>query len=488
MRELFINAAPGETRIALRENGRLCAFEIERDYSLSILGNIYLGRVEKIVSGIQAAFIDIGTTRSGFLALPETRPANSDVSSTKDRLEDYINEGDTVCVQVLRDAISDKGPKLTTHIKLPGCFLVLMLNNDQILASRRIRKGDSERLQEVIESSRETSEGYIIRTAAEGATEDDIIRDMKRLREQWINIQEKCKKENPPSSIFNELPPIFRNIRDGVGNRIARIVVDDPQKLKEIKNFCEEGAPDSFEKIELHTESTPIFEANDIEEEIEIALASQITLVTGARIHIEQTAALTAIDIDSASASQTGGHEKVALDVNLAAAREIFHQLRLRNIGGHIIIDFLPMRNRQNKEQLLSLLRKEFQEDPCPVFIAGFTRLGKVELSRQRQRESWANLLLVNTSEADLLQRPKSTATIAFEVLRCVQREFKANPGKSFELKAAPSVIAMLQKGVAKKGLDQLTESLGGPIMMTAQEGLVESGYEVVAYHGDTNR
>ena len=487
-KEIYISVSPGETRIALRANNRLCTLEIERESPRRILGNIYMGRVQKIVHGIQAAFVDIGEKQSGFLAMPEISPESNLESASsgtkKDRIEDFIHEGDDVCVQILRDAIADKGPKLSTHIKLVGRYVVLAPKSDLILISRRIKDAERQQLEGFIENNRSKNEGYIIRTAATAATEKNILGDMKVLQGQWQVIQDQSTSASIPSCIHTDLSSDLRLIRDNVDTGLSKIVVDDPQRFNEITKLCEKSFPNLMNCIENYSDKLPLFDANNLEEEIETALAPQVNLSSGARIFIEETAALTAVDVDTASASRSGRLEDVALDSNLAAAVEIAQQLRLRNIGGYVVIDFVPMKNKQNQERVLTALRKQFHDDPCPTFIGGYTRLGKVELNRQRQRESLAEIMLTNITETGFVQRPKSSATIAFEALRHVQQAIKSNPGKTFELKAAPSVVAILQSSMAKQGLNQLNEILGGPLVMTRQNNVSEYHYEVLAHHG----
>ena len=483
-KEIFINVAPGETRIAVRTNNRLSTLELERGASLSILGNIYLGRVQKVAHGIQAAFVDIGVAQSGILALPEARLEKDVSDSGNDQIKDYLNEGDIVCVQVLRDSIADKGAKLTTHINLPGRYLVLEPKGDSVLVSRRIEDKEGKRLQEFVENHCVDDHGYIVRTAASNASEDQILSDAKHLQQQWNNIHRDCESKSSLSCVFTSLSPSLRIIRDAADSSISKIVIDDSNALNEIKKFCEDVIPNIVDQITLYNDTQPLFEAHAIEEEIDAALASRLKLPSGARISIEETAALTAIDVDTASASRSGRQEDVAFECNAAATDEIVRQIRLQNIGGHVVIDFVPMRKRDNQDRLLSSLRGKFQDDSCQVFVGGYTRLGKVELIRQRQRASLSELLLAGHTNADLFQRPKSTETISFEALRRLTQELKANPGKSVELTASSSVIAMLQNGVAKQGLIQFNEILGGPLVMTEQEGLTDGDYQISARYG----
>jgi ribonuclease G len=486
--EIFVNAGPGETRIAWRQDGRLCELEIDRPaITQNILGNIYVGRVEKVVGGLEAAFVDIGRDRAGFLALPEVRPAGAAPDRGNDRIGAYLNEGDAVLVQVAREEIEDKGAKLTTRITVPGIFLVLTPDDPRVHVSRHIEsEGEKERLNGIIDENKLDIEGFIVRTAATDAAAGDILRDMILLREQWAEITGRNRNKTSPVCLHQEPPTVCRCIRNIVGRDVSRMVIDEPRIFNLVKKYCERTAPFLLDRIESYRETTPIFEAYGIEDEIETALAPRINLPSGGRLQIEHTAALTAIDIDTARASDGGGREEANSKVNLEAAVEIARQVRLRNIGGYVVVDFVPMKRRENREKVLSVLRREFARDPCPAFVGGFTKLGKLELTRRRQRDSMANMVLEGGAAADRYQCPKTAETVAFEALRAAVREARANPGKRLEVLASPVLVDMLQNGGAKPGLEQAQEMLGGPLKITVRSDFAALRYEIVSGKGSS--
>ncbi|MEQ8193736.1 MAG: Rne/Rng family ribonuclease [Rhodospirillales bacterium] len=484
--ELFVNAGPGETRIAWRESGRLSELAVDRgEGGRSILGNVYLGRVAKVMGGLQAAFVDIGRPRDGFLALPEARPVESDLNGKDGRIGDYLKEGDAVLVQVLRDEIEEKGAKLTTRITVPGVFLVLTAGGSDIHLSRHIDDDqEAVRLRGIIEANRRETEGFIVRTAAVGARDEDIEREMISLRERRTGMDTEAEGKAPPLCVYREPLPVHRCIRMAAGRTLARIVIDDRSVYNGARKYCEREAPFLVDKIEFYQAAQPIFEAYGIEDEIETALAPRIDLASGGRIHIGHTAALTAIDIDTGGAGGRGGQEETNVTVNLEAAVEIARQMRLRNIGGYILIDFVPMKRRENKEKVLSVLRDHLARESCPSFVAGFTKLGKVELTRRRRHESMANVLLEGESRADSYQREKSIETVAFEALRVVMREDRANSGKGLELQAGGALVDMLRHGRAKPGLDQANETLGYPLKISVRGDWPDRRYEVMSREG----
>jgi ribonuclease G len=450
-KKLYISVSPGETRTALRNGDQLYALELERHAAPSIIGNIYLGRVQNVTNGLQAAFVDIGCDRPAFLALPEARPANLSPEKS-DRIGDYLKEGDDVIVQILRDSIAEKGPKLTSHINLPGRFVVFL-------------PGD---------------EGFIIGTAAESASDEQILQEIATLKEHWGHIEKSIKDRKPPFCLLKDEPAMIKLIRNHADHRLSEIIIDDPVKCSEVRTYCEMNFPQLIDSISLHTKHASLFDYHGIEDEIEAALSATIELTNGATLTIEETAALTAIDIDMAKHSSSGRFEDNAFEANTSAIEEIVRQIRLRKIGGHIVIDVIPMKKPANRDRLLSTLRSLFQDDPVRTFIAGYTRLGKIEFSRERKQKSLSELLLAGITTRDPIQRPKSSTAIAFEALRRVLQELKANPGESFELQAHPSIVASLQSGVAEQGLQEFNDMNGEPLTLIKRPDFFIDQFEVV--------
>ncbi len=478
-KKLYISVSPGETRTALRNGDQLYALELERHATPSIIGNIYLGRVQNVTNGLQAAFVDIGCDRPAFLALPEARPANLSPEKS-DRIGDYLKEGDDVVVQILRDSIAEKGPKLTSRINLPGRFVVFLPGDDRVYLSRQLNDDDSKRLQSLIEAHTNKDEGFIIRTAAASASDEQILQEIATLKEHWGHIEKSIKDRKPPFCLLKDEPAMIKLIRNHADHRLSEIIIDDPVKCSEVRTYCEMNFPQLIDSISLHTKHASLFDYHGIEDEIEAALSATIELTNGATLTIEETAALTAIDIDTAKHSSSGHFEDNAFEANTSAIEEIVRQIRLRKIGGHIVIDVIPMKKPANRDRLLSTLRSLFQDDPVRTFIAGYTRLGKIEFSRERKQKSLSELLLAGITTRDPIQRPKSSTAIAFEALRRVLHELKANPGESFELQAHPSIVASLQSGVAEQGLQEFNDMNGEPLTLIKRPDFFIDQFEVV--------
>ena len=475
--QVLIGIVPGETRVALVEDGRLCELMVSRPDLTNVTGNIYLGRVERVLSGIQAAFVDIGLDRSGFLALPEARPPDTP-GDAHQRITDYVSEGDSVLVQALNDPVADKGAKVTTHATIPGRHLVLTPGQPGIKMSRRI-DGEAERarLSDLVAGLAEGDEGYIVRTAATGAGEDALERDVSYLRATWEEIEEKIGNIRIPACLYREFEPLRRVLRDETGPQLQSIVIDDAQALAEARRFCARLAPDLEHRLHLHEGEEALFEAHGIEEQIEAALAPRVPLPGGGNIVIDEATALIAIDVNTGGRGD-GGPEDTALRTNLEAAHEIARQVRLRGIAGIVVIDFVPMRRHDNGAEVLQALRHAVAADRCPTNVIGFTRLGLVEMTRQRRRPSLLQTLLAACHGCAGGGRVRSAETVAFEVLRTVLREAGAAPGIALEVRAAPAVVKALQ-GPAATAFEETAARLGGMLEMVADAACPQEVFEV---------
>ncbi len=474
MAEILIDAQPGETRIALIEGGRLAEVEVARGHALSAVGDIYLGRAEAVLPALDAAFIDIGLERPGFLALPEARPYGEDGGN--DGIGDYVGEGDKVLVQVQRDPFQDKGAKLTTHITLPGAVLVMTPGRAGIGLSRRIA-GEAARGRVRARIQELAGDGFIARTAAAEADEDVIGRDLAALRDAWAEIDAKRSRAKAPARLHAELDPVLRWLRDT--GAPERIVIDDQGTLARARTYTERLRPELADRLHHHSGSGPLFEAHGIEEQIDAALDPFVALPGGGAIIIEETRALTAIDVDTGAGGSRGGREGAALRTNIEATGEIARQVRLRNIAGLLVVDFVSMRRRPHGGRVLDALRQALALDPCSPQVSGFTRLGLVEMTRRRSRPSLARVLCGRDSVAPL----KSALTVAFDVLRCVGREARARPGAALGVTAAAVVIQALQ-GAAGDALAAAELRLGRPLGLTPDPACPREGFHVAPGNG----
>ena len=483
--EILIEAGPGETRIALMEGGRLRELVVARPGDGSVVGNVYLGRVERVLPGIGAAFVDVGLERAGFLGLAEARPAGHAAGKTgapaADRIGDYLSEGDAVLVQVQRDAVADKGVKLTTHIGLTGRALVLLPGVGDILLSRRIM-GEAERarLEALLGDLAETGEGLILRTAGMDAPAAALGRELETLRGLWRAIQERRRDSRPPACLLAEPMAPFRVLRDEAGPEVHRIVVEGARMLAELTAFCREQAPGLEAKLRGHAEEAPLFEAFGVEEQIEAALAERAALPSGGSLIIEPTAALTAIDVNTGGRSESGGPEETALATNLEAAEEIARQLRLRNLSGMLVVDFVPMRRRPHQAEVLARLRSAVADDRVATHVFGFSPLGVVEMTRPRHGQTLAERLTVPCRACAASGRIKTPAAVAAAILRRVLGEARLAPGAVLEVAAAPAVVEMLGTGLSR-ALAETEEKLGAPLSLNADAALAADAFKVTA-------
>lgn len=481
--EILIEAGPGETRIALMEGGRLRELVVARPNEGSVVGNVYVGRVERVLSGIAAAFVDVGLPRAGFLGLAEARPvghaAEKPGAPPQDRIADYVSEGDAVLVQVQRDAVADKGVKLTTHIGLTGRALVLLPGAGEILLSRRIM-GEAERarLEAVLGDLAEEGEGLILRTAGMDAPAEVLGRELEMLRGLWLTIQERRRDSRPPACLLAEPTAARRLLRDEAGPEVRRIVVEGAHQLVDLAAYCREQAPGLEAKLQSHVEGVPLFEALGVEEQIEAALAERVSLPSGGSLIIQPTASLAAIDVNTGGRSESGGPEETALATNLEAADEIARQLRLRNLSGMLIVDFVPMRRRPHQGDVLARLRTAVADDRLATHVFGFSPLGVVEMTRPRHGLTLAERLTVPCPACAASGWVKSPATVAAEILRRVLRESRLAAGAAIEVSAPPNVVEMLRTTWSQP-LAETEERLGAPLRLNADNTLAADAFRV---------
>lgn len=483
--EILIEAGPGETRIALMEGGRLRELVVARPDEGSVVGNIYIGRVERVLSGIGAAFVDVGLPRAGFLGLAEARPVGHAAGKTDtaapDRITDYVSEGDAVLVQVQRDAVADKGVKLTTHVGLTGRSLVLLPGAAEILLSRRIMgEADRGRLEAVLGDLAEEGEGLILRTAGVDAPAEALERELELLRGLWRTIQERRRGGRPPACLLAEPTAARRVLRDEAGPEVRRIVVEGARQLADLAVYCRAQAPELEAKLQGHAEGVPLFEAAGVEEQIEAALAERVTLPSGGSLIIQPTAALTAIDVNTGGRSESGGPEETALATNLEAVDEIARHLRLRNLSGMLVVDFVPMRRRPHQAEVLARLRSAVADDRVATHVFGFSPLGVVEMTRPRHGHTLAERLTVPCPACVASGRVKSPATLAAEVLRRVLRESRLAAGAAIEVAAPPAVVEMLRT-TWSQALAETEERLGAPLRLNGDAALAADAFKVTA-------
>ena len=465
-KKLVINKTSHETRVALQENGHISELYIERSCDLGIVGNIYKGRVIRVLPGMQAAFVDIGLDKAAFLYVADVfdemeavadyvdgRSDSSEPDSEESEdetpplppIENLLTEGQEILVQVSKEPLGTKGARISSHISLPGRHLVYMPTIDHIGISRRIENAEEkERLREIVESIRPPQSGFIVRTAAEGKSEEDLRADMNYLAELWCDIDRRQADMNAPTLVHSDLDVTSKVLRDILTEDIKHIIVDSQEEHDKIVKFLSTYMPNLKCRIELYSDEAPLFDACGLEVEISRALERKVWLKSGGYIIIEQTEALTAIDVNTGRYVGKRNQEDTILKTNLEAVKEIAYQVRLRNIGGLIIIDFIDMEKELHREQVHSSLEEALKSDKNKTNILKISELGLVEMTRKRVRESIGRTLCEPCPYCEGTGYIKSRTTIAFEIFRKLKREARDLPGYRINLQVHPDVAALL--------------------------------------------
>ncbi|MGQ9695595.1 MAG: Rne/Rng family ribonuclease [Thermodesulfobacteriota bacterium] len=453
--EILINVNSGETRVALLENGVLVELYIERNSDQGITGNIYKGRVVRVLPGMQAAFVDIGLEKAAFLyvsdvhhdfedleILMQTREEDGDGYFVEEeevldldtpfQIEDLLHEGQEILVQVSKEPLGSKGARITSHISLPGRHLVLMPMVEQIGVSRRIEnEAERRRLRDIVQKIKPAGFGLIVRTASEGKGEAELRQDLDFLFKMWNNIQKRKATSPVPSLIHKDLDITLRAIRDLFTQDVERVIIDAEEEYRKILEFCDTFMPQLKSAVELYDKEEPLFDYFGIEMEISRALGRKVWLKSGGYIVIDSTEALTVIDVNTGRYVGKRNLEDTILKTNLEAVKEIAYQLRLRNIGGIIIIDFIDMEKESSREKVFQALRETLKKDKSKTNILKISELGLVEMTRKRSRESLERVLSERCFYCEGRGYLKSRATICQEILREIQRDIHDLPGNN---------------------------------------------------------
>ena len=449
--EVLIHAGAGEIRAGLVADRKLQELSFERTIGAedgargchSLIGNIVLGRVQRVMPGMQAAFVDIGLERAGFLALRDARALSQ---KENPEIGDCLREGDAVLVQVIKDPIGEKGARLSAGVTLPGRLVVMTPLQPGLMLSRRIAE-ESQRaaliaLGEQLVARTGTRAGFIFRTAALGASLEDLILDAAALAESWRDIETKRKLARPPAILHHDLGPIERTLRDHVRGEVTRVVMDDAVAAEAARAYCRRAMPQAESLIELADE--PVFVLYGLEDEIAALALHKVALPSGAWITIETTEALTAIDVNSGRFTGSAGLEETSHAVNLEAAGEIGRQIRLRGIGGLIVVDFIHMTEPAHVAEILAALEKSLSFDRAPVQVSAMGEFGIVAITRKRVREPLGHLMGVRCAACSGAGRTQSPESVALSVLARVEREARAAPGREILGEAEPAVAAWL--------------------------------------------
>ena len=502
--QIIINVTPYETRVALLEDGMLAESYIERTKGRNIVGNIYKGKVIRVLPGMQAAFVDIGLEKAAFLyvsdiyrdieeynlMLEEGSNGEGDYEfavhgspsylSQPSQIEDLLCEGQEILVQVSKEPIGSKGTRVTSHFTLPSRYLVLMPTVDHVGVSRRIRdQVERKRLMEIVQGIKPQGLGFIVRTASEGADEELLTTDMDFLLKLWDNIQAKKESCSAPCLIHRDLNIVLRVIRDLLSPEVNRVVVDDREEYRNIINFIKTYMPKLKCDIEIYEGREPIFDAYGIEMEVDKSLGRKVWLKSGGYIVIEMTEALTAIDVNTGRFVGKRNLEDTILKTNLEAVKEIAYQLRLRNIGGIIIIDFIDMERDGDRERVYLALEEALKKDRTKTNILKISELGLVEMTRKRTRESIPRILCEPCAYCDGAGYVKSTTTICYDIFREIERVASGLAGATIMVDVNPEVADLLYDE-ERMGIEHLERKLNKKIVIKATEGLHQDQFEIV--------
>ena len=448
--ELLINVTPSESRVALIDNGILQEIHIERHTKLGLVGNIYRGKVSRVLPGMQAAFVDIGFDKAAFLHASDIVIHNEVVDDvnpnhiTKKDIRELVRDGQDIVVQVVKEPIGTKGARLTTDITIPSRYLVFMPSVTHVGVSQRIEDADErERLKDIVSKFCDENGGFILRTAAEGVNEQELEADAGFLKRLWDIIQTRMKtKAN--NVLFEDLPLARRVIRDFTGTEIEKIRIDSKLSFNELVEFTQEYVPELHDKLEYYKGERPIFDLYDVENEAQRALKRRVDLKSGGYLIIDQTEAMTTIDINTGAFVGHRNLEETIFNTNVEATQAIARQLRLRNLGGMILIDFIDMTEPDHQRRVLQSLTHACSFDRAKTNIHGFTALGLIEMTRKRTRESLEHTLCEDCPVCDGRGSIKTIETICFEVMREIVRVNRAYDADKFVVYASPAVAEAL--------------------------------------------
>ncbi|MDI6890552.1 MAG: Rne/Rng family ribonuclease [Thermodesulfovibrionales bacterium] len=493
--EILINATREETRVALLEGGQVVEFYIERKQDASLVGNIYKGKVVKVLPGMQSAFVDIGLEKAAFLYITDIRadieeyaPLVEEMDNTleliskreKDELtiEELVQEGQEILVQVSKDPIGSKGARLTSYITLPGRYLVLMPNVEHIGISRRISdEAERIRLKRIVEDIKPEGCGLIIRTASEGSTEEDIKKDLEFLLLLWETILKKKDKVNAPSLLYSDLDLVFRSVRDLMSQDVKRLVIDSEVEYEKIKDFVRTYFDKLLGKIELYEGTEPIFDAFGIEIDISRALGRKVWLKSGGYIVIDQTEAMTVIDVNTGKFVGKEELEDTIFKTNLEAVKEIAYQIRLRNLGGIIIVDFIDMEKPENRERVFNAFVEAMKKDRAKNTISHISELGLIQMTRKRVRESLGRILCEPCPYCEGKGFVKSPRTLCYEIFRKIKKIARRG-GERIIVTAHPSVAELLSDE-ERSGLEEIENLYNVKVTIRENRNLHQENYEV---------
>ncbi len=489
---LFLSVSPFETRVALRENDRLVSYRLERHRATSVVGNLYKGLVTRVLPGMQAAFLNIGLPKDGFLYVREAGgllEEFSDLFQGEDgtplevpagaTIDDLLREGQEVLVQVVKEGIGNKGARLTTYVTLPGRFLVYLPTVAQRGVSRRITDDEErQRLRSILEQFAGPG-GWIVRTAGEGLERQDLERDREMLLVLWDQIQSTAERSRAPALVHRDLSPVLRTVRDLFTDDVAECWIDDVDSYREVLEFLENFDPLLVNRVKLFRRSTDLMAAFGVEEELQKALRPKVWLKSGGYLIVSPTEALVAIDVNTGKFVGSTSLEDTAFRINMEAVREIVRQLRLRDLGGIIVIDFIDMEDPEHRHKVYESLMEELGNDPARSQLLPMSDIGLVQLTRKRSRLSLERALSRECPYCHGRGRIKSLATICLEIRRAVLDVVERDDITVASVVVHPEISHYLQ-GPYREVLRELEEGHGIQVVLKENPLFHQEQYELV--------
>jgi ribonuclease G len=482
--EILVNIGPQETRVALVEGGAVQEVHLQRASRHGLTGNIYKGVVQRVLPGMQAAFVELGLERTAFLHVADmVAPTNGEPAAPPPTITQLLHEGQQLLVQVVKDPIGSKGARLTTVLSIPSRYLVLLPHERHVGVSARIEdESERARLKGVLEAIQEEQApafGVIARTAAENAEAGALANDLRFLLRLWNAVGEQGRVAPPATMVHGDLPLSMRILRDLLGTDVERVRIDSAEECRRVKQFASVFVPTAAPKIELYEGAAPIFDLYGVEDDINRALERRVELKSGGHLVIDQTEAMTTIDVNTGAYTGHRNLEETILKTNLEAAQSIARQLRLRNLGGIIILDFIDMKSEDHRGQVVRALERALAADHARTQVHPFSPLGLIEMTRKRTRESLGHILCEPCPACAGRGTIKTVETVCHEITREVQRAARQFEAKGFLVLAAAEVTARLLEDQSL-GLAELEAQLNRPIRLQAERGYAQESYDVV--------
>ena len=485
--DILINWSPQETRVAVIEHGALQELQVERSLERGLVGNVYLGKVARVLPGMQSAFIDIGLEKAAFLHVADlmssinSRHADADLPPAQPQpIEKQLFEGQAVMVQVLKDPIGSKGARLTAQISIAGRLLVFLPQDNHVGVSQKIPLKQREELrQRVVALGGEAGGGFILRTNGEDALDAELLEDIAYLRKTWARIKDASVRLPPASVLHQDLNLLQRVLRDVMFEGTQTIRIDSREQFVMLTNFAAEFMPATVAKLQLYTGERPIFDLFNIDEDIAKALGRRVELKSGGYLIIDQTEALTTVDVNTGGFVGARNFDDTIFKTNLEASQAIARQLRLRNLGGIVIVDFIDMTRENHRDAVLAEFKKQLARDRIKTSVNGFSALGLLEMTRKRTRESLEHQLCEPCSACSGKGVVKTPRSVTYDILREILREARQFNPREFRVIASPKVIELFLDEESQH-LAGLSDFFGKPISLQAEAAMAQEQYDIV--------